>query len=96
MKRLFLLFPIIFFLLSACETDDYSSPAEPNVVSSTSKIDFEELLILINIKTSAEHYQVVKQIDSVNIYINRQHWAKVSSLPLDTANIKKFKSNQEF
>lgn len=88
MKRL------IYFLLTAllvmsCDNDDSLSSADRNVVSDDGSVSFEELLILINIKTTDSTYLVVKSIDSVSIFINNYYWTKINSQIIDTSKVDK-------
>ena len=82
-------FFIMGLLLVGCENDDTLSSADRNVVSEDSSISFEELSILINIKTTDSTYLVVESIDSVSLYINSFYWAKINSQPLDTSKVDK-------
>jgi len=83
----FLLFGL---LIASCGSDDDElSSADRNVVSEEGFIPFEELLILVNIKTSASDYLVVKSIDSMSIYVNNSYWAKINSQTLDTSKVDK-------
>jgi hypothetical protein len=88
MKRL-IYFLLIGLLVISCEKDDSLSSADRNVVSEDGSIPFEELLILINVKTTDGTYLVVKSIDSVSIYINNYYWTKINSQTLDTSKIDK-------
>ncbi len=89
---------IIFsFLLLSCEkydglaADDYTIHKD-----SETSINFEELVMLINIKLPNNNYLVVKSIDSLNIYINNKHWAKINSTKLDIDNLNKTTNNNRF
>ncbi|WP_423129003.1 hypothetical protein [Gaoshiqia sp. Z1-71] len=87
---------LIYFLLTGlllvnCSNDDsFISSADRNVVSDDRSVSFEELLILINLKSTDSTYLVVKSIDSVNIFINNYYWAKINSQTLDTSKVDKF------
>tara|TARA_R110002124_G_scaffold52399_1_gene150903 strand:+ start:426 stop:953 length:528 start_codon:yes stop_codon:yes gene_type:complete len=76
-------------LLLACGKDDSLNSADRNTVSDDGSIPFEELILLLNIKTSDSSYLVVQSIDSVNIYINDFYWTKKNSEPVDTTKIDK-------
>lgn len=88
MKKLILLIPLSLFLLSGCGKED--SNASKNVVTENETIQFKEILLLLNIKTSDSTYLVVNTIDSVNLYINGSYWSKINSIPTDTTNIARF------
>ncbi len=88
MKRLIYLLLTGLFILS-CGKDDSLSSADRNVVSEDGTVPFEELLILINVKTTDSTYLVVESIDSVSIYINDLYWTKINSQSLDTSKIDK-------
>lgn len=85
-----LIFLIVF---SSCSDDNFGSPA---IVSDELVTNFEELLILINVKLSDSTFLVVKSIDSVNIYINAKFWAKVNSTSIDTKVVNKFEIENMF
>ena len=96
MKKLIYIL-ILTALFMACNTDeDPLSIAERNTVSEDGYIPFEELLVLLNVKTSDSTYLVIKSIDSVNIYINGYFWAKLNSQSIDTANINKYSNGNKF
>lgn len=88
MKEL-IYFLLIGLLLVSCDIDDSLSSADRNVVSEDGVIPFEELLILVNIKTTDSTYLVVKSVDSVSIFINDFYWTKINSQPLDTSKVDK-------
>jgi hypothetical protein len=88
MKRLFY-FLLIGLLAVSCE-DRSNNSAEINVVSEDGSVPFEELLILINIKTTDSTYLVVNSIDSVSIFINNFYWTKINSESLDTSKVDKY------
>jgi len=77
-------------LLLGCQKDDGLTSASRNVVSENSSIAFEDLLMLISLKTAGGDYLVVESVDSINVFINNGHWAKISSSPFDTTNVDKF------
>jgi len=84
-KTLFSLF-IISIIFWSCETeDDFGS----NVVSSSSSTTFEELVILMNLKTTDSTYLVVSSVESVEVYINNQYWSTTSSETVDTSIVSK-------
>ena len=74
----------------SCQKDGSLNSADRNVVSEEESTQFEELLILVSIKTTDSTYLVVESIDSVNIFVNDFYWANVSSDPINTANVDKF------
>jgi len=80
---------LIGLLIMSCNKDDNLSSADRNVVSNDETVPFEELLVLINVKTSDSTYLVVESVDSVNIYVNNFYWAKINSLTVDTSNVVK-------
>lgn len=92
MKNLILLFalPIIFF---SCEKTEDNISGPRNVVSEIETIQFEELILLLNIKTSDSTYLATESIDSVNIYINNFYWANCSSEQMDTSKLNSFYLN---
>lgn len=95
MKKL-IYFLVIGVLLLSCEKDNSLSSADRNVVSEELVIPFEELLILINIKTTDSTYLVVESIDSVSIYINNYYWTKISSQTIDTTKIEKYSIENKY
>lgn len=90
--RLYLLLAatLIVAIMPHCTKDDdfYSSPMR-NVVSDEAVIPFEELLLLINLKTSDSTYLVVESIDSVRLYVNKNFWGQSNSKVLDTSKVDK-------
>jgi hypothetical protein len=88
MKRL-IYFLLIGLLIVSCEKEYLLSSADRNVVSEDGTIAFEELLILVNIKTTDSTYLVVKSVDSVSVYINDYYWTKINSETLDTSKVDK-------
>jgi len=95
MKNL-IYFLLIGLLAVGCEDDASLSSANRNVVSEDGAIPFEEILILINLKTTDSNYLVVKSIDSVSIFINKYYWAKINSQVLDTSKIDKFLAGNKY
>ncbi|MEM6379300.1 MAG: hypothetical protein AAF705_13915 [Bacteroidota bacterium] len=87
LKRLIFLACIGLFIVG-CDTDDLNI-ADRNVVSEDGDVPFEELLLLLHVKTSDSTYLVVESIDSVNIFINDFFWTKVNSEILDTSKVDK-------
>lgn len=81
---------LISFFMVNCQKDNVLSSADRMLVSEDTNIPFEELLILLNVKTTDSSYLVVKSIDSVNIYINNYYWAKINSQPIDTSKVDKY------
>ncbi len=88
MKKLIYYFLFGLFVVS-CDQDDSLSIVDRNVVSKDGSIPFEELLILVNIKTTDSTYLVVESIDSVKIYINNYYWTQINSQTLDTSKVDK-------
>lgn len=85
---------LVYFLLLGvslvgCSTDDTLNVAQRNVVSNDNSVPFEELLVLINIKTTDNSYLVVRSIDSVNIFVNDFYWSKINSQFVDISKIDK-------
>ena len=80
--------------LVSCEDidSDYSS-SPSNVVDYDNAITFQEMFMLVSIKTSDSTYLVVESIDSLNIFVNNQFWAKTNSNTIDTEYIIKTDSN---
>lgn len=86
----FIYFLIVGAILIGCDQDDSFRAVERNVVSEDEAIiPFEELLILLNLKTTDSTYLVVESVDSVTIYINNYYWTQTSSEPVDTTKIDK-------
>jgi len=94
MKKIFSLLLLGIFLIG-CNLDDNSS-ADLNVISDIKDIPFKEIIFLINLKTNDSNYVVVKEIDSINIYVNTFAWAKLNSACIDTTKISKFIVNNRF
>lgn len=94
MKKIFSLLLLGIFLIG-CNLDDNSS-ADLNVISDRKDIPFKEIIFLINLKTNDSNYVVVKEIDSINIYVNTFAWAKLNSASIDTTKISKFIVNNRF
>lgn len=88
MRRL-ICFSLIGLLVLSCDQDDALSSFDRNVVSENGTVPFEELLILIHIKTTDSTYLVVESVDSVSIYVNNFHWTKTNSQALDTSKVAK-------
>lgn len=82
-------FLLIGLFLWSCSKDDSLSSADRNVITEDESIPFEELLIMINLKTTDDSYLVVKSIDSVSIYINNNYWTKINSQTLDISKVEK-------
>ncbi len=87
---------LIGFVLFSCSDEDSLSSADRNVVSIGNDVKFEELVLLLNIKTSDSTYLVVQSIDSVNIFVNDYFWAKISSQQIDTSNVEKYTLGNKF
>lgn len=94
MKKIFSLLLLGIFLIG-CNLDDYSS-ADLNVISDSKDIPFKEIIFSINLKTNDSNYVVVKEIDSINIYVNTLSRAKLNSASIDTTKISKFIVNNRF
>ncbi len=88
MKRLIFIL-LIGLLVVGCSKEDSLNSADRNIVADDGSNPFEELLILISLKTSDSTYLVVKSIDSVHVYINNYSWATINSEVLDTAKFDK-------
>lgn len=80
---------LIALLLLNCTKDDYLNSADRNVITEDGSIPFEELLILINLKTTDSTYLAVQSIDSVNIFINNKYWTKINSQTIDLTKVEK-------
>lgn len=89
---------LLFFLLLAqvllsCSDNGFSD----NVVSSDGAVnDFEEMLILLNVKTEEGAYLAVESIDEVNIYVNSTHWATISSEVVDLNKVDKYEEGNRY
>ena len=94
MKKIFSLFLLGIFIIG-CNDDDYSSE-NLNVISDSQDVPFKEIIFLVNLKTNDSTYVVVKEIDSINIYVNTFSWAKLNSASIDTTKISKFIVNNRF
>lgn len=94
MKKIFSLLLLGIFLIG-CNLDDYSS-ADLNVISDSKDIPFKEIIFSINLKTNDSNYVVVKEIDSINIYVNKLSLANLNSAYIDTTKINKFIVNNRF
>lgn len=79
---------LIAMLFVRCEVDDDLSSADRNTVSDGS-VTFEEILMLINVKTNDSTYLVVQSVDSVKIYINDYYWTSINSQLVDTSKVDK-------
>jgi hypothetical protein len=73
----------------ACSTEGPYGPYD-NIVSDEEIVQFEELILLINLKISDSAYLVVKSIDSISLYVNGNYWTKVSSDTIDTSLIETY------
>lgn len=80
---------IIIFICSSCAKD----LASANVVTSGETVEFKELLLLINLKSSDSTNLVTTQIDSIKISVNNKPWSISASDPLDTTKIDAFVQN---
>ena len=95
MKKAFY-FILIIILFGSCRKEDSEYDSTKNVVSNSQTINFEELILLISLKTSDTSYLVVPNIDSVNLYVNDYYWSTKNSVTLDTANIEKYMFNNMY
>lgn len=95
MKKLlfFFLLPLVW---ASCDKSESLSNAQRSVVSNATSIPFEELLLLVNLKTTSGEFVVVEAVDSVNLYINNVHWAKSNSQSLDIAKLPKQEVGNKF
>lgn len=89
MMRKTIYFLFIALLAWSCEKSDSLSSADRNVVSDDNSVAFEELLILLNVRTTDHQYLVVKSVDSVTIFINNYFWTRINSQVVDTSKIEK-------
>ena len=81
---------LIIIMLPQCSADDdFFRGQSRNIVSEDGVIPFEELLLLINVKTSDSTYLVVESIDSVRLYVNANFWGQTNSTILDTTIVDK-------
>lgn len=82
---------LLFFglLFIGCDSDSGDGAGQYVVTDGENSIPFEEVLFLVSVKTPDNGYLVVKSIDSVNIYINGNYWAKPSSKSVDMSVINK-------
>lgn len=95
MKRK-LLAILTLFLLCACSKDSGLPEGSEAVVSNDSKVTFEQLVLLIQVKTSDSTWLVVNSLDSVSIYVNNTYWNKLNSVRIDTSRIEKISSGNSF
>lgn len=95
MKKIFSLFLLGIFLIG-CNFDDDYFYADSNVIPDSKDVPFKEIIFLTNLKTNDSTYVVVKEIDSINIYVNTFSWAKLNSTSIDTTKISKFIVNNRF
>jgi len=93
--RNFIILILAGLIITSCEKDSLSS-ADRNTYSEDGSISFEELLILLNVKSSENSYLVASSIDSINIYINNYYWTKINSQKVDTTKVDKFVNGNMF
>lgn len=86
---------LVFFTILGCGKEDTFDGSQA-VVSDSQNISFEELLLLINLKTSDSTYLVIPSIDSVDLFVNNIYWSTKNSVILDTSNIEKYALNNMF
>lgn len=94
MKK-YLILILVFLTIFGCGKEDNFDGSRA-VVSDSKNVPFEELLLLINLKTSDSTYLVIPSVDSVNLYVNNFYWSTKSSVDLDTSNIEKYPLNNMF
>ncbi len=87
---------LIITLFWSCRKEEGDFNSSRNVVSTSKTVPFEELLLLINLKTSDSSYLVVPNIDSVNLYVNDYYWSTKNSVIIDTTNIEKYELNNMY
>ncbi|MDA3854309.1 MAG: hypothetical protein PF444_08740 [Bacteroidales bacterium] len=81
---------LLSIYLVSCENNDSDYTSSPgNVVDYDNTTTFQEMFMLVNIKTSDSTYLVVESIDSLTIFVNNQFWAKANSNTIDTEHIIK-------
>ncbi|MCK6612326.1 MAG: hypothetical protein L6Q78_14955 [Bacteroidia bacterium] len=85
-----------FLLFGACSKDSSLPDGSEAVVSNSSSVSFEQLVLLLNVKTNDSAYLVVESLDSVNLYVNNAWWNKVSSLLVDTTRVDKISNGNRF
>lgn len=85
----------IALVLISCDKESTDRVAR-NVVSASGDIAFEEILLLLNVKTQNEKYLVAESVDSIKIYINDFYWNTVTSVPLDISNIDKEQADDKY
>lgn len=95
MKKFISILFIIFLFIGCDGNDDYYD-GNMNVISESEDVPFKEIIFLVNLKTNDSTYVVVKEIDSINIYVNTLSWAKLNSASIDTTKISKFVVNNRF
>ncbi len=76
------------FLIS-CEVNSDENSYPSNVVDYDNSTSFEELFMLVSIKTSDSTYLVTKSIDSITIFVNNEFWSISNSSTIDTEDIVK-------
>ncbi len=91
MKKFFFGALLISLGIFGCESDDGYTDSPSNVVDYGNSTTFQEMFMLISIKTSDSTYLVTESIDSLNIYVNNQFWSCTNSSSIDTTHIVKTK-----
>lgn len=89
MKQLLFCALMACYLFVSCDNEDGYSDSPNNVVDYGNSITFQEMFMLINIKTSDSTYLITESIDSLNIYVNNQFWASSRSNTVDTKHVVK-------
>lgn len=85
MKKLHL-FCIAVLVLTGCATDGIRD----NVINENgNSASFEEVLMLIQVKTPAGQFLVAESLDSVQVFVNGSFWSVSQSEPIDTTRILK-------
>jgi hypothetical protein len=87
-KWIYLVLVAILFI-GCSKEEGAGNSAEKNVIADEPTVSFEEILLLVNLKTTDSTYLVVKSIDSVTLFVNTNYWAKISSQPIDISAIDK-------
>lgn len=88
MIKYFLLLCIAISLFS-CEKSDIADDVENSIIDDEGSVRFENLLMLISLRTPDSSYIVVESIDSARLYINNRFWSVCRSEMLDTAAVSK-------
>ena len=78
MKSFFFLSLATLLFVTSCSMDDELSGSE-RIISDDTTVQFEEILLLINIRNTDSSYIAVEQIDSITLYLNNLYWATLNS-----------------